>query len=99
MGFKDLTLFNQAMLGKQGWRLLTDPGLLCAQVLKGRYFPFGDFWNVVAARSASTTWRAILHGRDLLKKGVQWGIGDGISVWERSNFKKIPTHTQDHGDA
>ena len=24
---------------------------------------------------------------------------DRITVGERSNFKKIPTHTQDHGDA
>ena len=24
---------------------------------------------------------------------------DTVSVGERSNFKKIPTHTQDHGDA
>ena len=23
----------------------------------------------------------------------------GRGCWERSNFKKIPTHTQDHGDA
>ncbi|XP_073359649.1 uncharacterized protein [Aegilops tauschii subsp. strangulata] len=80
MGFKDLALFNQAMLGKQGWRLLTDPESLCARVLKGRYFPFGDFWNASAPCSASVTWRAILHGRDLLKQGVQWGIGDGRST-------------------
>ena len=25
--------------------------------------------------------------------------GDGGTVGERSNFKKNPTHTQDHGDA
>ena len=27
----------------------------------------------------------------------RWGMGVG-GVGERSNFKKIPTHTQDHGD-
>ena len=27
------------------------------------------------------------------------GGGEEAGVGERSNFKKIPTHTQDHGDA
>jgi hypothetical protein len=38
LGFHDLVLFNQAMLGRQCWRLLTEPDYLCARVLKGRYF-------------------------------------------------------------
>ena len=80
MGFRDMHIFNLAMLGKQGWRLLTVPDSLCARVLKGRYFPHTDFWNAPAPRSASATWHSILAGRDLLKKGVQWGIGDGCQV-------------------
>jgi hypothetical protein len=80
MGFRDLTLFNQAMLGRQGWRLLTEPTSLCARVLKGRYFPHSDFWHAPKPRSSSYTWRSILFGRDLLLRGVLWGIGDGKSV-------------------
>jgi hypothetical protein len=80
MGFRDLPLFNQAMLAKQAWRLLTDPTSLCARVLKGRYYPDSDFWSATKPRSASYTWRSILHGRKLLVEGVRWGIGDGRSV-------------------
>jgi hypothetical protein len=80
MGFRDLPLFNQAMLAKQAWPLLTDPTSLCAHVLKGRYYPDSDFWSATKPRSASYTWRSILHGHKLLVEGVRWGIGDGRSV-------------------
>jgi hypothetical protein len=80
MGFRDMELFNQAMLGRQCWRLLTVPDSLCARVLKGRYFPDGDFWNASCPRSASYTWCSILHGRKLVKRGILWGIGDGSTV-------------------
>lgn len=70
LGFRDLVLFNQAMLGRQCWRLLTEPGSLCARVLKGRYFPNGDFWDAPKPISSCYTWRSILFGRELVKKGI-----------------------------
>lgn len=45
MVFRDLMLFNQAVLAKQCWRLQVDPNSLCFKFLKGRYFPHGDFWR------------------------------------------------------
>jgi hypothetical protein len=77
LGFRDLVLFNQAMLGRQCWRLLTEPNSLCARVLKGRYFPETDFWHASKPRSSSYTWRSILFGKELIKQGIRWGIGDG----------------------
>jgi hypothetical protein len=80
LGFRDFSLFNQAMLGKQSWRLLTEPDSLCARVLKGRYFPHCDFWDAPKPRSSSYTWRSILFGQELVKAGIRWGIANGQKV-------------------
>jgi hypothetical protein len=70
MGFRDFQLFNQAMLAKQDWRLMTKTDSLCAKVLKGKYYHNSDFLLAQRKKNSSHTWRAILHGREALKKGV-----------------------------
>ena len=84
MGFRDLELFNVALLGKHGWRLLTNPQSLCARVLKGRYFPSCDFMQATVPRFSSAMWRAIIAGRDALQVGLIKCVGDGttISIWD-----------------
>lgn len=57
MAFRDPKCFNLAMLGKQGWRLLSRPESLCARALKGRYFHDTDFMRAKRKKHASATWR------------------------------------------
>ena len=96
MGFRDLELFNQAMLAKQGWRLMSNPDSLCAKVLRGKYFHGSSFIEAKRKRNASHSWNAMLHGREALKLGLIKRIGDGSSVriwedpWIPSNFSKKP---------
>jgi hypothetical protein len=66
MGFRDFSLFNKAMLGKQGWRLITRADSLCARVLKGKYYPQSDFLSATKKKRSSVTWKSILYGRDIL---------------------------------
>ncbi|VAI29049.1 unnamed protein product [Triticum turgidum subsp. durum] len=86
LGFRDMAIFNQAMLGKQCWRLLTEPNSLCAQVLRGRYYPNGDFWTAQCPRSSSYVWRSIMHGKKLIRKGILWRVGNGKGSSSKQDY-------------
>jgi hypothetical protein len=72
MGFRDFTLFNQAILGKQGWRLLLKQDSLCAKVMRGKYYPNGNFLSATRKRLSSEfgDMEIDLYGREVPKKGL-----------------------------
>ena len=80
LGFRDFLTFNQSLLAKQSWRLLTNPNSLCGRVVKGKYFHNCDFMNARKKRNSSHVWRAILHGRLALKVGIIKRVGDGATI-------------------
>lgn len=86
MGFRDLECFNQAMLAKQGWRLLSNLDGLLQRFLKSRYYQDGDFLTASLGARPSYGWRSLLHGRKLLLEGLQKRIGNGDNtlVWTES---------------
>jgi hypothetical protein len=45
LGFRNMHLFNKAMLAKQIWRLQTDPNSLLGKCLKARYYPNSDIFH------------------------------------------------------
>ncbi|KAL5549620.1 hypothetical protein UlMin_004851 [Ulmus minor] len=80
MGFKNLSAFNQALLGKQIWRFLQRPNSLVAQVFKAKYFPDSSIWEASAPSTSSYIWKSLLWGRNLVAKGVRWRVGNGNSI-------------------
>lgn len=76
-------LFNQALLARQAWRLIEFPDILYARVLKAKYFPQGSLIDTTFSCNIFPTWRAIVRGLELLKKGIIWRVGNGksICVW------------------
>jgi hypothetical protein len=80
LGFKDLALFNQALLAKQAWRVFSSPDSLAAKFLKAKYFNQGDFLTATAKVGCSHIWRSLMWGKELLSKGLRWNVGDGKSI-------------------
>ncbi|KAK2640593.1 hypothetical protein Ddye_028388 [Dipteronia dyeriana] len=53
LGFRDLTMFNKAMLAKQVWRLIHRPNSLAAKLLKQCYYPYSSILEAKYYRSTN----------------------------------------------
>lgn len=71
LGFRNLEVFNQAMLAKQCWQIIHNPASLVAKVLKDRYFPNHSFLQAQMGNNPSYIWRSFLWGRELLSLGLR----------------------------
>ncbi|WOG89983.1 hypothetical protein DCAR_0209224 [Daucus carota subsp. sativus] len=80
MGFRNFRDFNLAMLGKQGWRFLTNPDSLVSRLYKARYFADGDFLNSSIGHNPSFIWRSIVEAKQILRDGVRWRVGSGKDI-------------------
>lgn len=71
LGFHDIVKFNQYLLGKQAWRIMSNPDSLVARVLSR------------LGNRPFYAWKSILHGRDLLSQGLVRDIGncEHSNVW------------------
>jgi len=87
MGFRDLKLFNQALLARQAWRLIYYADSLCARLLKAKYYRQGKLTDTAFPSNATPTWKAIEYRLELLKKGAIWRVANGqsIRIW-RDNW-------------
>jgi hypothetical protein len=93
MGFRDMRLFNKALLARQAWRLIQFLESLCARLLKAKYYPNGKLVDSVFSGDASPTWKAIEHGLELLKEGIIWRVGSGskIQIWSDRWLNRAPS--------
>jgi len=73
LGFKDLSAFNLAMLGKQGWKFLTEPQSLVSRISK-------SYLSATIGHNPSYVWRSILRARFIVRGGARWSIGSGATI-------------------
>ena len=83
------------------WRIWDKPNSLLAQILKHRYFATSEFLDCGVGTRPSYGWQSILHGRELLKQGLQQVIGNGLSTevwldnWLLEDIPRPPRYQQD----
>ncbi|XP_071939585.1 uncharacterized mitochondrial protein AtMg00310-like [Coffea arabica] len=84
LGFKDLQMFNKALLAKQVWKLITQPNLLVSKVLKEKYYPKQSLVNCMVPNNASWIWKNISTVRMDVLEGIRRRIGNGrgTRIWE-----------------
>lgn len=96
LGFRHMRIFNQALLARQVWRLIQFPESLCDRMLKTKYYPDGVLTDTIFTGNDSSSWQAIEHGVELLKKGIIWRIGNGQNIrtwrdpWIPRDFSRRP---------
>jgi hypothetical protein len=88
LGFRDIELFNLALLARQGWRLLQNPTSLSARILKARYFKEAELLDSQLGSNPSQVWRGIHEGIGLLKQGLigRIGTGQNTNTWDDDNL-------------
>ena len=93
MGFKELALFNDALLAKQTWRLLHNHDSLFHKVFKSRFFPNCSILEAKEGHGGSYAWRSILKGREVIQRGAKWHVGDGenIKIWGEKWLPSVQT--------
>ncbi|XP_021731316.1 uncharacterized protein LOC110698225 [Chenopodium quinoa] len=84
MGFRDLSDINDALLGRQAWRLVHKENSLLGKVMKAKYYPNCSFLESALGYGGSYSWRSIWSSKALVKEGVTWTIGTGslVNVWK-----------------
>ncbi|BFG41860.1 hypothetical protein CerSpe_281350 [Prunus speciosa] len=99
MGFKKSAAMNQALLSKIGWRVQNKDNGLWAKIFEAKYLKGASILDSPNStkKTSSHTWKGIVHGVELLLKGMRWRIGSGdqAKFWKDSWCSDIPLLHQD----
>ena len=83
MGFRNLWVFNQALLSKLGWWILSGKDCLCIKVLRAKYKIRVNWLAHHSPSNASPFWKSMSSIKHLIAKAVCLFVGneDSIRTW------------------
>jgi hypothetical protein len=101
LGFCSFKSFNEAMIAKLAWWVLSGRDNFCVKVLRAKYKVDSKWLLARPAKAASFTWRGLESVRHILAKGAFMLVGSGqnILVWrdpwipDLNNFLPQPRDT------
>lgn len=75
LGFKDVDMFNLALLAKQWWRITHVVDLLSSKILRAKYCSGGSFDLATNGRCDSFIWSSLLVGKMVAEEIRCEGLG------------------------
>ena len=92
LGFKSFERFNEAMLAKLAWWVLSNRDSFCVKVLRAKNKVTNHWLQATASRNASFTWKGLEGVRPLLTQGacLLLGSGEQILVWDEPWILELP---------
>jgi hypothetical protein len=70
LGFRDLIMFNKALLAKQMWRMMQNLESLVGLIMKAKYFPNNSFLETKLGPRPSMAQKSLLASKELIQNGV-----------------------------
>ncbi|RZC94057.1 hypothetical protein C5167_016752 [Papaver somniferum] len=61
LGFRDMHIFNRALLAKSAWKLCFDVESMMAKSLQDKYFKDGDLFNLKKKTNTTWSWRSLSY--------------------------------------
>ncbi|GER55378.1 heat stress transcription factor A-7b [Striga asiatica] len=97
LGFQDIQIFNEALIAKQIWRLLTQPQLWVSRIIKAKYYSDSSILAAERKVNASWLWNSWLKVRDNCAKWMQSVIHNGKEE-DCSSIMQLNTFNPEHDE-
>ena len=80
LGFRKAKSFNDALLSKLTWMVLSNKESICIQALRSKYKVRSDWLQKEPPKKSSQSWKAIERMKKLVAKGACFRVGDGAVI-------------------